>query len=43
MFACINVKFTFDRVHLSLSSSANILKIGDVALGVVCLLFLLCF
>ena len=39
----IDVKFIFDSVRLGLSSSANILRIADVALRVVFLLFLLCF
>ena len=36
----IDVKFTFDSARLGLFSSANILQIADVALGVVLLLFL---
>ena len=40
MLTCINVQFIFDSVCLGLSSSANILQIADVALGVVFLLFL---
>ena len=40
MLTCIDVKFIFDCVRLSLSSSANILQIADVALRVVFLLFL---
>ena len=43
MLTLIDVKFTFDSVRLSLSSSANIFQIVDVALRVVLLLFLLCF
>ena len=39
----IDVKFIFDSARLGLSSSANILEIADVALRVVCLLFLPCF
>ena len=39
----IDVKFFFDSARLGLSSSANILQIADVALRVVCLLFLPCF
>ena len=39
----IDVKFIFDSARLGLSSSANILQIADVALRVVCLLFLPCF
>ena len=31
MVTCIDVKFTFDSVHLGLSSSANILQLADVA------------
>ena len=34
MLTCIDVKFIFDTVRLSLSSSANILQIADVALRV---------
>ena len=41
MLTCIDVKFIFDSVRLDLFSSANILKIADVALQVVFLLF--CF
>ena len=41
MLTCIDVKFIFEIVRLGLSSSANILQIADVALGVVFLLFLL--
>ena len=41
MLTSIDVQFIFDSVHLGLSSSANILQIADVALGVVSLLFLL--
>ena len=41
MLTSIDVKLIFDSVHLCLSSSANILKIADVALRVVFLLFLL--
>ena len=43
MLAGIDVKFIFDSVRLGFSSSANILQIADVALGVVFLLFLPCF
>ena len=43
MLAGIDVKFIFDSVRLGLSSSANILQIADVALGVAFLLFLSCF
>ena len=43
MLAGIDVKFIFDSVRLGLSSSANILQIADVALGVVFLQFLPCF
>ena len=43
MLTCIDVKFIFDSVRLGLSSSANILRIADVALRVVFLLFLPCF
>ena len=43
MLTCIDVMFIVDSVRLGLSSSANILQIGDVALRVVFLLFLLCF
>ena len=43
MLTCIDVKFIFDSVRLGSSSSANILQILDVALGVVFLLFLPCF
>ena len=39
----IDVKFIFDSVHLGLSSSANILRIADVAFRVVFSLFLLYF
>ena len=39
----IDVKFIFDSARLGLSSSANILQIADVALRVVCSLFLPCF
>ena len=35
MLTCIDVKFIFDTVLLGLSSSANILQIGDTALRVV--------
>ena len=41
MLTSIDVQFIFDSVQLGLSSSANILQIADVALGVVSLLFLL--
>ena len=43
MLTCVDVKFIFDGVRLGLSSPANILQIGDVALRVAFLLFLLCF
>ena len=43
MLTCIDVKFIFDSGRLSLSSSANILQIADIALRVVLLLYLLCF
>ena len=43
MLTCIDVKFIFHSVRLSLSSSAKILQIAGVALRVVFLLFLLCF
>ena len=43
MLAGIDVKFIFDSVRLGLSSSANILQIADVTLGVAFLLFLPCF
>ena len=43
MLTCIDIKFVFHSVRLGLSSSANILQIGDVALRVVFLLFLPCF
>ena len=43
MLTCIDIKFVFHSVRLGLSSSANILQIGDVALQVVFSLFLLCF
>ena len=43
MLTCLDVNFISDSVRLGLSSSANILQIGDVALRVVFLLFLLCF
>ena len=39
----IDVNFMFDSVHVGLSSSANILRIVDVALRVVFALFLLRF
>ena len=39
----IDVKFIFDSARLGLFTSANILQIADVALRVVCLLFLPCF
>ena len=39
MLTSSDVKFIFDSVRLSLSSSANILQIADVALRVVFLLF----
>ena len=40
MLTCIDVKLIFDSIRLGLSSSANILKIADIALRVVFLLFL---
>ena len=40
MLTSIDVKFTFDSSRLGLFSSANILQIAVVALGVVFLLFL---
>ena len=43
MLTCIDVKFIFDIVRLSLSNSANILQIADVAFRVFFLLFLLRF
>ena len=43
MLTSIDVKFTFDSARLGLFSSANILQIADVALRVVCLLFLSSF
>ena len=43
MLTCIDVKLIFDSARLGLYSSANILQIGDVALRVVFLLFLLRF
>ena len=43
MLTSIDVKFMFDSACLGLSSSANILQLGDVALRVVFLLFLPCF
>ena len=43
MLTFIDVKLIFDSVRLGLSSSANILKIEDVALRDVFLLFLPCF
>ena len=43
MLRWIDVKFIFDSVPLGLSSSANILQIGDITLRVVFLLFLPCF
>ena len=44
MLTSIDVKFTFDSTtRLGLFSSANILKVADVALRVVFLLFLPCF
>ena len=43
MLTCIDVKLIFDSARLGLSSSVNILQIGDVALRVVFLLFLLRF
>ena len=42
MLTSIEVKFIFDSARLRLSSSANILQIADVALGVAFLLFLPC-
>ena len=43
MLTPIDVRLTFDSAPLGLFSSANILQIADVALGVVFLLFLPCF
>ena len=43
MLTCIDVKSIFNSVRLSLSSSANILQIADVALRAVFLLFVLFF
>ena len=43
MLTCIDVKFIFNSVRLSLSSFANILQIADVALRAVFLLFVLFF
>ena len=43
MLRWIDVKFIFDSVPLGLTSSANILQIGDITLRVVFLLFLPCF
>ena len=43
MLTRIDVKFIFDSARLGLSSSANILRIIDVAFRVVFLLFLPCF
>ena len=43
MLTSIGVKFIFNSVCFSLSSSANILQIANVALRVVFLLVLLCF
>ena len=43
MLTSIDVKFIFDSVRLGLSSATNILQIVDVTLGVVFVLFLLCF
>ena len=40
MLTSIDVKFSFGSERLGLFSSANILQIADVALGVVLLLFL---
>ena len=40
MLTSTDVKFIFDRTHLELLSSADILQIADVALSVVFLLFL---
>ena len=39
MLTSIDVKSTFDSALLGLFSSANVLQIADVALGVVFLLF----
>ena len=43
MLALIDDKFIFNRAHLGLVSSANILQIADITLRVVFLLFLPCF
>ena len=43
MLTSIDVNLIFDSARLGLYSSANILQIADVTLGVVFLLFLLCF
>ena len=43
MLTSIDVKFTFDSARLEFFSSANVLQIADVALGVVFLLFFSCF
>ena len=40
MLTSPDVKFIFDRIHLELLSSADILQIADVALWAVILLFL---
>ena len=39
LITSIDVKFIFDSARLGLFSSANILQIADVSLGVVFLLF----
>ena len=43
MLTSIDVMFIFHSARLGFFSSANILQIADVALGVVFLLFLPCF
>ena len=43
MLTSIDAKFNFESARLKLFSSANILQIADVALGVVFLLILPCF
>ena len=43
MLTSTDVKFIFDSARLGLFSSANILLIADVALGVVFLMLLQCF
>ena len=43
MLTSTDVEFIFDSARLGLFSSANILLIADVALGVVFLMLLQCF